>query len=49
VALTAAARLVFSSDRVGFARELERIGGTAPMRVQGTAYTVQERRVTVSN
>jgi len=33
--------LVFSNDRVGFARELERIAGAASVRVQGTTYTVQ--------
>lgn len=41
--------LVFSSDRVGFARELERTAGDASVRVQGTKYTVQGRRVTILN
>ena len=41
--------LVFSHDRVGFARELERIAGAASVRVQGTTYTAQRQRVTVLN
>jgi hypothetical protein len=41
--------LVFSNDREGFACELERIAGAASVRVQGTTYTVQGRRVTVLN
>jgi hypothetical protein len=40
-------RLVFSNDRVGSARELERIAGAASVRDQSTTYKV--RRVTVSN
>jgi hypothetical protein len=41
--------LVCSNDRVGFARELERIAGAASVRVRSITYAVQGRRVTALN
>lgn len=41
--------LVFSNDRVGRARELQHIVDATSVRVQGTTYTVQGRRVTALN